>query len=98
MKAYHEELALIYQVLSEVKGGEYSNGDLKYYCDVPEVKQTGELVHKSMASTAMIIITDEHYLYLTLELEGKNRGKPTILFKKRLLKLTKLMVYVGADS
>jgi hypothetical protein len=71
-------------VLTDIKDGEYASGTMKYFCAVPETKATGELIGKCLEDNALLIVTDEHFLYVTIEKEGKNNGKANILFKTTL--------------
>jgi hypothetical protein len=63
---------------------------------VPETNRLGELVSMNiMDTTSIIIITDEHFLYIKINNDGHTQGKGTIIFKSKLSMLDKCEVYKG---
>ena len=91
---YNEEMALVYSVVRGVKNGKFCNGSIKFYCDIPQTKNTGEIeIVNGSYKNALIIVTDKHVLYLMIESEGKYSGIPYILFKSSISKIDHLRVY-----
>mmetsp|Transcript_8996 Transcript_8996/g.8363 ORF Transcript_8996/g.8363 Transcript_8996/m.8363 type:complete len:160 (+) Transcript_8996:743-1222(+) len=88
----------MYAILGHISEGAYSQQNIKYYCDLPLTRETGELeLINQKERLSLVIVTDEMFFYLIIEEEGQNKGKPKILYRKSLFKIIKLNVYNDAE-
>lgn len=73
IKPYDEESSMVFQILKDIQGGHYANSTLKYFCQIPETNRQGELVNPtSIECNSLIIITDEHFLFIKINKETSN--------------------------
>mmetsp|Transcript_23040 Transcript_23040/g.22420 ORF Transcript_23040/g.22420 Transcript_23040/m.22420 type:complete len:459 (-) Transcript_23040:29-1405(-) len=96
VKAYDQEQAMVYQIVADIDKGQYANSTLKYFCLVPEINKSGDLANpESMNANSLIIITDDHFLYVKVVMDQNGQGRGQVQFKSKLGKIDKCEVYQG---
>ena len=59
---------------------------IRFFTCIQETSPTGEMINRD-PNASILIVTDKTLLYLRIEREGLQKGKPTLLFKTRLSNL-----------